>query len=204
TLWMSKPKQLGRFDVFIQEIDLAGRTIVDAGAGLADLAAYLIEQGIEYERCIALEGVQAMAEQAALRNFLRTRVEHVDFAAHADVYERINDEERAAGGQPIGVILFSGSLNTFQQEHALQQVQRAWDVASHAVGFNFLSTRHHKRNPVNPAPAVRFDPVHILDWALARTPAALVRQDYFEGHDCTCIMWKQGEVIERRWVQGAN
>lgn len=211
TLWMSKPKQLGRFEVFVQEIDLAGRSIIDAGAGLADLAQYLLDNDIQYERYIALEGVKAMADQAAARNLPRTRVHNIDFASDEHVFQNTAQDSGGNGGsggisegEGVEVILFSGSLNTFQQDHALAQVDRAWQVASHAVAFNFLSDRHHKRNPVDPFPAVRFNPVEVLDFALARTPAALIRQDYYEGHDCTCIMWKPGEVPQQRWVPASS
>lgn len=200
TLWASKPKQAGRFAVFAQELDLAGRTIVDAGAGLGDLAQFLIESGVEYEHYHALEGVPDMAAAIGARGLPRTTVANADFAGDSNAFGRAADALRSAGHKGADVVLFSGSLNTFQPEAALEVVDRAWAVAAHAVAFNFLSGRHHKRNPVNPAPAVRFDPVPVLDWALSRTPAVMVRQDYFEGHDCTVIMWKPGEAPAQRWL----
>lgn len=201
TLWASKPKQAGRFAVFAEEIDLAGRTVVDAGAGLGDLAAFLLESGIEYEHYHAIEGVGDMATAIGERGLARSTVQQDDFAGDAGAFDRAVSALRSAGHGGAEVVLFSGSLNTFGPEAALEAVDRAWSVATHAVGFNFLSDRHHKRNPVNPAPAVRFDPVPVLDWALARTPGVLLRQDYFEGHDCSVIMWKPGEARQHRWVQ---
>lgn len=206
TLWMSKPKQLGRFEVIAQEIDLAGRVIVDAGAGLADLAQYLLDRGTEYERYIGLEGVGALAQQASGRRLPRAEVSHVDFAGQEDVFQSVDADLKGKDGINAGVevVVFSGSLNTFQQDHAISLVDRAWQVASHAVAFNFLSSQHHKRNPVDPHPAVRFDPLEVLDFALSRTPAVLLRQDYYEGHDCSLIMWKSGEAPLQRWVPASS
>jgi len=180
TLWNSKEKQRARFEVIRRMVPLTGRVIVDAGAGIADLAQYLTDEGIEYGRYIGLEGVSEMAKLAGERGLPECEIHEADFASDPNVYKGLGAE----------VIVFSGSLNTFEQEAAEAVLARAWEATTEAVVFNFLSARNHVRNPPDPSPAKRFDPVRMLDWALDKTPNVKFRQDYFKGHDATIAMLK--------------
>jgi len=45
--WASAASQRKRFEVFVDNVPLAGRSLLDVGCGLGDLAAYLAELGIE-------------------------------------------------------------------------------------------------------------------------------------------------------------
>ncbi|MEM9372970.1 MAG: hypothetical protein AAGA55_04940, partial [Planctomycetota bacterium] len=87
---------------------------------------------------------------------------------------------------------FSGSLNTLSMDDAQAVLDRFWaalaSVDDAALVFNFLSDRHDRgRTPASP-PAVRFDPVPMLAWALERTPLVTMRHDYLAGHDATICM----------------
>lgn len=182
TLWASKEKQVGRFAVIAEMADLTGRVIVDAGCGLGDLAAFCEDRGISYGRYIGLEAMGDMAKAGAERGLPEARFETVDFASETGCFERL------AKSDGFDLAVFSGSLNTFDPEHAFGVVKDAFRHAREGVVFNFLSAKNHERNPIDPAPAKRFDPAWMLDRALALTPRVRFRQDYFDGHDATISM----------------
>ncbi len=182
TLWASREKQEGRFAVIASMVDLTGRVIVDAGCGMGDLAVFCEANGIAYGRYIGLEAMPDMVEAAKRRGLAEARFEVSDFAADTGVFERL------ARSDGTDLVVFSGSLNTFEPEAAFAVVARAFRAAREGVVFNFLSAKNHERNPINPAPARRFEPAHMLDLALGLTPRVLFRQDYFDGHDATVAM----------------
>lgn len=185
TLWSSRPMQIVRFRIIAQMIPLDGRTIVDAGCGLGDFAAYLAQENIEPRACIGLEALPEMVEAANARNIPRTSFLVSDFAALPGAFLNL------PGASSPDVIVFSGSLNTFAPDDARAVLDRAWNAARIAVVFNFLSARGGMPDPPDPSPARRFDPLAMLDWALARTPCVQFRQDYFEGHDATIALSKR-------------
>lgn len=183
TLWASKQKQVGRFAVIAEMADLTGRVIVDAGAGLGDLASFCEEHQIKYGRYIGLEAMVDMVRKGEQRGLPEARFEASDFAADTGVFGRL------AKSDGVDLVVFSGSLNTFEEEAAFGVVREAFRAAREGVVFNFLSSRNHEKHPVNPAPAKRFDPARMLDRALGLTPKVRFRQDYFDGHDGTIAMF---------------
>jgi SAM-dependent methyltransferase len=184
TLWASKDKQLGRFAVIAQMAELTGRVVLDAGCALGDFAAWLIEHDLPFGRYIGIDAVAPVIERASSRGLAESVFAARDFAAHPEVFVELAREHR------YDLAVFSGSLNTFDAEHAWRTVCAAYDAAAEGVVFNFLSARHHKANAPNPSPAKRFDPVPLLDRALELTPNVRFRQDYFQGHDATIAMIK--------------
>lgn len=197
TLWASREWQMDRFAVIADMVDLSGRVIIDAGCALADLAEFLDTARIPYGRYIGLEALPELASAARARRLPETEIVEGDFGSDPDALARLIREHRAE------VVIFSGALNTFEQDAALEVLDRAHEALFGAGGtgrgerrgeaggealvFNFLSSRNH-RSPGPPSPAKRFDPVAVLDWALERTPNVRFRQDYFDGHDATVAM----------------
>ncbi len=192
TLWASKEKQVGRFAVIAEMADLTGRVIVDAGCGLGDLAAYCEEQGIGYGKYIGLEAMPDMVAAAAKRELPEARFEDSDFAADPEVFGRLAKSDR------FDVAVFSGSLNTFEPDAAFEVVRRAFRAAQEGVVFNFLSAKNHERNPINPAPAKRFEPSAMLERVLGLTPRVRFRQDYFDGHDGTIALFHSDRAETRK------
>lgn len=186
TLWLNRQKQTDRFRVMTEMMDLTGRVIVDAGCGLGDFAAYLREHGIEYGRYIGLEAMPEMVELARARKLPESRFEVSDFAADERCFARLRQSDG------FDVAVFSGSLNTFDEDHARAVVRRAFEAAGDGGGviFNFLSARHWKKHAPDPSPARRFDPVKMVEFAFGLTPRVVMRQDYMGGHDATVGMFK--------------
>lgn len=188
-LWHSPEAQRTRFDVAIDTCNLRGRVVADIGCGLADFAARLTERGIEYGRCIGVEGVPGLA-QGARDRVARDQLEECviiegDFVADERLFATLTRDHG------VEVLTFSGSLNTLKEQHAVAVLDRAWDAVAGVRGgqlvFNFLSSKTG-RPPSDTGPANRFDPVALTAWALGRTPLVTLRHDYWQGHDATIRM----------------
>jgi SAM-dependent methyltransferase len=186
TLWRDPDKQRVRFDVLAELADPTGRVLVDAGCGLGDLAAHLEKRDASYGLYVGLEAIPEFLDEAQARRLPDARFILADFASDDRVFEGVAREIQ----RPIDLVYFSGSLNTFPPELATVVIERAWDVVEEGVAFNFLSACNHVRNPPDPTPAIRFDPVAMLDWALRLSPSVKFRQDYFKGHDATIAILK--------------
>lgn len=196
-LWNSADGQLARFDAIIDALETGGAVIADIGCGLGDLADRLEERSGDAQPTLYL-GVDALPElleEATSRapGPIRRRYLHADFGQDAELFEHLVTEENATA------LIFSGSLNTFEQAEAVVVLERAWAAlkGAHAdrtrqLAFNFLSDRHHRPRPNPTGPARRFDTLALLDWALERTPAVRFRQDYLRGHDALVVMTVAG------------
>lgn len=180
TLWHSREKQLERFAVIAETTDCTDRVILDAGCGLGDFAAFLDTCEIRYKRYIGLEALPEMVEQARARHLPDAEFHVADFAADPALFARYAPD----------IITFSGSLNTFERDPLLSVIDHAFDAAAEAVVFNVLSSRNDKAPQEPGDPAIRHDPLALLEHALQRTPGVAFRQEYMDGHDATIGMWK--------------
>lgn len=189
-LWRSRDFQTRRFETIAAMADPTGRVLADLGCGRADLLAWMHEQRVRYGRYVGVEAVPELLRysraRAADEKLPEAEFIEADFAAAGDGFDRLVAEHG------VDMLVFSGSLNTFDEPHALEVLDRAWRAVARVRGgllvFNFLSTRHPPDAGANPHPARRFDPVRMLDWALARTRLTRLRHDYLDGHDATVAM----------------
>jgi SAM-dependent methyltransferase len=183
TLWANTRSQERRFKVFTQMCYLHGKRILDAGCSRGDLADYLIRQGVEYESYVGIDGLPEVIDYANRRGLPRAKFHAGDFVA---------DPSLLAIGSPQ-VVTFSGTLNTMDDGTAMKLLDAAWDACSETLLFNFLSTRSSTDRREELGPARRLDPLKYLDWAMQRTGAVQLRQDYFKrGHDATIKMSRLG------------
>jgi len=191
-LWMSKDAQRTRFEMLTLLGRFPGRIVADLGCGVGDLPMFLHEHAAgEFPRSyIGIEGVEAMARLARERvqeaKIERAGFELGDFVADDGLALRLVKEHGAE------VFVFSGSLNTLDMAGAQGVLDRFWSALRTAkrgtLVFNFLSDRHNAQRTPASAPAVRYDPSKMLDWALERTPIVQLRHDYLRGHDATIVM----------------
>lgn len=191
-LWMSKEAQSTRFGVLCDLGRFSGRVVADLGCGVGDFPVYMKTHcPSDFPKSyVGIEGVHAMAEHAreriAIEEIDRTLIEVGDFVADESLPNLLVND---AGAE---VFVFSGSLNTLSMDRAMGVLDRFWGALEQSgrgtLVFNFLSLRHNKdQTPANP-PAVRFDPVAMLAWALDRTPIVQMRHEYLGGHDATIVM----------------
>lgn len=181
TLWANTRSQEQRFKVFTQMCYLQGKRILDAGCSRGDLAAYLDQRNIEYGGYVGVDGLTEVIEYANRRGLPRAEFHAGDF---------VSDPSLLSIGSPQ-VITFSGTLNTMDDRTAMDLLDAAWRACSETLLFNFLSSRSTKDRREELGPARRLDPLKYLDWAMTRTPAVQLKQDYFkQGHDATIKMCK--------------
>jgi SAM-dependent methyltransferase len=166
--------------------DFSGLTVIDAGAGQADFAAFLIERGEMPARMIAIDAMPEMVEAIKHRGMNGVEAHVCDFAGAdcADAFTRFGD---------VDSVVFSGSLNTLDEKLARSVLERAWEAVGRSLVFNFLSDRAPAELLVKPTePAHRFDTAGMVEWALERTAGVWFRHDYLGGHDATIAMVKAG------------
>jgi hypothetical protein len=126
-LWASEKSQHQRFDAICRIHRLAGKTVLDAGCGRADLMGYLVDNSIHPAEYIGLEAVEQLARQAELRRYPATRILRGDF---------VREPLKLFVG--ADVIVFSGSLNTLPPGAFHTTLRHAFEAAGEAVVFNFL------------------------------------------------------------------
>jgi len=189
-LWLSKDAQRTRFGVIADALGYNPGVIADLGCGQGDLLIYLNESNQLPKHFIGVEGVEEMTTLAQQRiddlGISNAVFQTHDFVADTKLPAQLVKD---AG---VDCFIFSGSLNTLSMEQA-QSVLSEFYKALESTGkgtliFNFLSTRHDKARTPASAPAVRFDPAEMLDWALGQTTRTQLRHEYLAGHDATIVM----------------
>lgn len=202
-LWRSKEFQLVRFRVLCEVAaagltrpdipaslrTLDGHVIADMGSGTADLLRWLHAQDSKYGRYIGVEGVTELAEASRQRiakeRLPEAEIIESDFAADHTIFESL------ANSRGVSVILFSGSLNTFDEDHAITTVRRAFDaLAKGAVVFNFLSDLTKGPSTDDTGPASRFRTLRVFETLSKVSERIALRHDYLAGHDATIGLFK--------------
>ena len=173
-LWASVRSQRARFAAICRAQDLTDKSVLDAGCGRADLMAYLSERGRTPADYIGLEAVPALADAADARKLPRTRILRGDF---------VRDPRRLFVG--ADVIIFSGSLNTIDDDAFYTVLRRAWDAAGETVVFNFLSS-----NLLAGKDYLVWRPIEEVNQFVGRLSSDItVLADYMDG-DCTIAIRK--------------
>jgi SAM-dependent methyltransferase len=182
TLWASERTQQRRFEVFTEMAFLAGKRILDAGCSRGDFHVHLLAKNIRVARFIGVDGLPDVIEYARGRNLPDAEFHAGDF---------VTDPALLKIGDPQ-IITISGTMNTMDPATAQRLLESAWDAASEALLFNFLSDRVSRIAPPQGYPAVRLPTMALLDWAFSKTPIVNFRQDYFPGgHDASILMQRE-------------
>ncbi|MGJ8636631.1 MAG: methyltransferase domain-containing protein [Phycisphaerales bacterium] len=189
-LWLSKDAQATRFRVIADALGPKPGIVADLGCGQGDLLMFLKEHKQLPKHFIGVEGVDEMtlhAQQLADN----AKIKHAVFQTHDFVADDWLPKQLVEDAK-VDTFVFSGSLNTLSMKQA-QAVLVQYFAALQAEGrgrmiFNFLSNRHNAERTPAQAPAVRFDPVEMFDWAISLTKLTQLRHEYLAGHDATIVM----------------
>jgi SAM-dependent methyltransferase len=136
-LWASPETQAAPFDAIERRGRLRGKSVLDVGCGRADLLGYLLARNVRPADYTGIEAVSELAsaaerncaEAAAARAGLPARVIRADF---------LREPLRLFVG--ADVVVFSGSLNTVDDEPFYDTLRRAFEATADAVVFNFLDS----------------------------------------------------------------
>lgn len=162
--------------------------IADIGCGNADLRAWFESSDISVGRYVGVDGVPELTDGVSHRieqqSWANAHALSADFASDETLFDRLVEEH------DVSLLVFSGSLNTFEQEAAIAIIERAYSsLASvgsrRGVVFNFLSDRWFGSVPTPGDPARRFSPTEVVSRCLALSPRVVFRHDYLDGRDAT-------------------
>ena len=184
TLWSSLEWQRVRFDVLIEMVTphvLRDAVVLDLGCGDGALAARLLERTIRFKRYIGVDGILEQVQAGEARG-----IPGASFAC-ADLL----DAPESLGRFQADVALLSGTLNTMEQDVAIEFVTHVFENVSTAVVFNFLSDHPPLERVDAPlGPARRHGVLRWIDHALGLSPLVAFRQDHLEGHDAAVLIRK--------------
>jgi len=130
-LWASPKTQSARFDAICRLAGLAGRRVLDAGCGRADLMDFLQQRGVEPAEYIGIEAVDELVAAAMQKKLPKAQIIHGDF---------VRDPQRLEVG--ADVVVFSGSLNTLEPDQFRISLKQGWEAAGEVLVFNFLAAAH--------------------------------------------------------------
>jgi SAM-dependent methyltransferase len=182
-LWASPQTQRLRFEAICRAGDLAGKTVLDAGCGRADLLGFLIDRGIGVAEYIGLEAVDILAKSAentaaGVKRPLRknVRILRGDF---------VQEPIRLFVGAEV--VVFSGSLNTLPPNIFYQTLAYAWEAAGEMLVFNYLSsTRLAGREYLH-----WHEPIDVLRFARKLSSEVVTIGDYLQGDTTMALLKRQ-------------
>jgi hypothetical protein len=176
-LWANTQTQRSRVYAIRRATDLAGRTILDAGCGRADLIEYLVGMGIRVEHYIGLEAIEELATAAERKAAGHCQIVRCDFVVEPKRLFAATDW-----------VVLSGSLNTLDTQTFYQTIRYAFDAAIEGVVFNFLDSPF-----LAAASYLTWHPRgEVLAFAQSLSGDVKMLHDYLHG-DCTISIRKPSE-----------
>ncbi len=170
-LWATPETQSVRFDAIERLAPMHGKSVLDVGCGRADLIDFLHARGVRPADYIGVEAVTAVADAAEQKTLT------IDAASimRADF---VKEPQRLDVGADVNV--YSGSLNTEEEEDFYAVLRRAYDAAAEVLVFNFLCAES-----LAGASYLRWrEPSEVLAFARKISPHVATLDDYLPG-DCT-------------------
>lgn len=171
-LWANPTTQASRFAAISRITALEGHAILDVGCGRADLLSYLLAHHVYPHDYVGIEAVEVLATAAEAKNLPDATILRADFVA-----------EPARMFIGADVVIFSGSLNTADDDVFYESVRRAYDATARSVVFNFLCS---------PMLAGR-DYLHwrasedVIQFARTLSPDVKTLSDYLPGDMTVCL-----------------
>lgn len=142
--WAGPDTQAARFDVLLRHVPLAGRSLLDVGCGLGDLAGYLRRRGL-------LSSVRYTGLDVVEELLLQARRDHpTERFLHADLFSDSPSDTAALGEEKFDVVFCSGALNLNlgnNLEFLPRAMQRMIQRARETVAVNFLRARDVETDP---------------------------------------------------------
>lgn len=140
--WAGPDTQTARFEVLIQNVDLRGKTLLDVGCGLGDLAGFLRSKKIPVQYT-GVDVVEEMLHRARKSN-PEGRFLHANLFSETQRSDPLN-------GRTFDVVFCSGTLN-LNLGNNLEFLPRALKgllaPAREALVVNFLRARETPPDPV--------------------------------------------------------
>jgi SAM-dependent methyltransferase len=171
--WSAEQSQLARFEVLPRAVDLSGRSLLDVGCGLGDLAWFLDEHrlSVEYTGLDVLEEMVSGARNA--------------HPGRRFVIGDLFGPDDPLPGETFDIVFCSGALN-LNLDNNLEFAERALAImagrAETALVVNFL----HVREPAGDSRYFHYDPAAIRDILGQRDLDVRILEDYLP-NDFTAV-----------------
>ena len=169
----SRAGQLYRFAKLFEIGDLAGRSVLDVGAGIGDM--YPLARGrfpgVRYE---GIDGVPEMVAFAA--------------GKYPDVRFRVVNLLHETVPERYEYVLLSGLFNNAVAEGSFLEplIERAWELAERGLGFNFISTHVNFTQPE----MAYHDPAAVLDFCARRLSPKVVLHHHYARCDAAVFAYR--------------
>jgi SAM-dependent methyltransferase len=128
-LWASEATQAARFAAILRLESPTGQSVLDVGCGRADFLDFCIARNLVPNDYVGIEAVDALADAAELKDHVNCRITRADFVTNPGSMFVVAD-----------LVVFSGSLNTLDDDAFYATIRRAVDATARTVVFNFLSS----------------------------------------------------------------
>ena len=158
TLWNNRETQYFRYERIIREFNLsqANYSVLDIGAGLCDMHAYLLEKNIEHTYC----GVEIVPEMIATAEKKYPGIQIIQ-----------EDILSASNIPQSDVVLLSGTLNLHTgvteadwREFAFSVIKRMFELCKVGISFNLLTSHRTFTDPT----LVYFDSSEVLNYCISQ------------------------------------
>jgi SAM-dependent methyltransferase len=167
-LWASPQTQSARFNAIERLGRLHGKSVLDVGCGRADLLDFLLDRGVRPADYVGIEAVEELARAAEAR---RRRMNPVRILRADFVREPLKLFVAA------DVVVFSGSLNTIEDDAFYTTVHRAFEACAETLVFNFLANAY-----LAGADYLRWRrPADVVAFASQLSPDVHTLDDYLHG-----------------------
>ena len=150
--WTSAETQRARFEVFAENVNVAGKSLLDIGCGTGDLLAFLQLNGIAADYT-GVDILEKMVRESQKRNPAGRFI-------CADIFCEDAVNEHPICAQRFDVVFCSGAFNLNlgnKHEFLPRALGRMFDLAREHVVFNLLHARSEFRDRV----CVYYNPVEI-------------------------------------------
>ncbi len=130
-LWASPSTQATRFDAICGIEDLNGESVLDVGCGRADLLDFMLAHQVRPADYVGIEAVEELARAAEAKGHANLTILRADF---------VSEPARMFVG--ADAVIFSGSLNTLDDDAFYGTIGRAFEATADWLIFNFLSSSY--------------------------------------------------------------
>lgn len=167
-----------RYRELVADIDITGRSILDAGCGMGDLVPFLFARSLEFDYA----GMDITPEFIATA---RKRYDGLTF--------KVGDPFEASFTNTFDVIFCSGVLNAKHKDwfkERTQMIKKLFDQANEVLAFNMAG--YAKADTASSEAAKRVfyaDSEQIISFCYSLTPKLVVRSQYHP-KDFTVILYK--------------
>lgn len=170
--WISYPSQAIRFKYLVKDLDIEGKTVLDAGCGMGDILPFLYARADKFKYL----GVDKN------KDFIK--IANKRYSGHSF---KVGDPFSGKFGGKYDVVLSSGVMNhnvDGWQKERQRMIAALFELTNDVLAFNMAGGF----KPIASDPKIAYANTNdVLDFCLTLTSRVSLRTDY-SGYDFTVVM----------------